>query len=466
VSTVALTIPVMMGMVSMGVDWGQVSVAQFAVRAAADEAALAAASALADQPYTSAEIATATALANTRANQYVSELSLNHLTFTVDSVSIHYYDKMGGTGWHDTVPTGFAPNAVKVKVTTHVDMAFAKLFGMNDVTISKTTKAGAAIVPKRSPDLVIVQDVTPSMSSTDIANSKAANTALVDCIRKNSHPSTRGAFVKFGNKDATVVPLTSYSTSYTMLYNAAAGTNPTSAYSNSGLCGSSGGCTTHSSGLYAAVDLLDNASKPPDGIGQAIIMITDGAPSTNDSLCTTIASSSGSATPYQKWLANNRCPTLRAQTTQTGCNNVGGRWVNSKCLPSDNGAEGTTRQGPGKCSLGTAYTSEARCEGSGGTWTRSTSSTPNPSTETQWTETAKQLAMTGNYGAIDVYAVFYSSGATSTYKNDNQKFLTNHVLAGDGLTLGVLDAPTGTGLTDALKKVCESYVAGAPGILE
>ena len=79
------------------------------------------------------------------------------------------------------------------------------------------------------------------------------------------------------------------------------------------------------------------------------------------------------STPFQNWLVGNttnRCGKLTAQTTQTTCNNVGGRWFTSgvKCRPSDNGAETSTGSvGPGKCSK-SAYTNEFRCEGNSGLW--------------------------------------------------------------------------------------------------
>ena len=469
ISTFALTLVPMFGFVSMGVDWGQVSAASAAVRAAADEAALVAAATLSDQPDTDEAIEEAYALANTRADLYTTSLGLGQLSFTIESISFGYYDR--DTGWSNTIPADEAPNAAKAVVSAEVHMSFAGLFGVDTVKITKTAKAGASIIPGRAPDLVIVQDVTPSMSGTDIANSKLANKALVECIETYAHPSTRGALVKFANIDKTIMALQSYEDAPGDLYDAVSAVSPTSAYSNSGIC-VGGGCTSHSAGLYAAVDILNKASEPPEGVGQAIIVITDGAPYTNDSGCTSVASSSGSATAYQKWLVGSssaRCGKLTAQTTSTNCNNVGGRWVSSyssnKCRPSDNGAEGTGAQGPGKCSL-TSYTSEARCEGNGGVWRRSTGTTANPSTQTQWTDEAKALALAGTWGPIDVYAVYYSSGATTSYKNDNLWFLNNHVITGKGAELGVLDAPSGSALTEALDDLCKTYTVGTPGLIE
>jgi Flp pilus assembly protein TadG len=472
VTTMTLTLPATMGFVSMGVDWGQISVARQAARAAADEAALAAASALSDSPDTEEELEEAYALGWERATQYTEEMTLNNLEFTLDTLIFGYYDEE--TGWSASVPAGESPNAVQANVSSSVHMTFAKLLGVSSVTVHKSAKAGASIVPGRAPDLVIVQDVTPSMSSTDIANSKLANAALVECIEDNADPATRGAYVKFANIDRTLVPLESYEDAPGELYDAAAGISPSNAYSSSGICTS--GCTSHSSGLYAAVDILNSASEPPEDVGQAIIIITDGAPATSNSGCSATASSSGSATDFQKWLvgdSSNRCGKLSAQTTQTNCNNVGGRWLSSsyspRCRPSDNGAETSTgAQGPGTCSLGTSssYNSEFKCEGAGGTWRRTSGTTPNPSSLTQWTDEAKALAESGTWGPIDVYAVYYSSGASTSYKNNALAFLNKHVVSGAGAELGVLDAPTGTALVDALQDLCKKYTVGRPGLIE
>jgi len=76
------------------------------------------------------------------------------------------------------------------------------------------------------------------------------------------------------------------------------------------------------------------------------------------------------------------------------------------------------------------------------------------------------MAAAGTWRDIDVYAVFYSAGATTAYKNDNLVFLENHVLRGKGAELGVLDAPTGTSLAEALEDVCLSYTQGAVGLIE
>lgn len=470
VSTFGLLIPVLMGFVSMGVDWGRVSVARLAVRVAADEAALSAASALTERPKSAQAIAAAYAVATSRASLYAGQMELNQLDFSVDTLTLGYYDADAG-GWSNTVPNGKAPNAVHAVVSAEVELTFAKLFGLDKVKVSQSAKAGAAVIPGRAPDLVIVQDVTPSMSSTDIANSKIANKALVSCIEENAHPSTRGAFVKFANIDKTVVPLQSYQEAPGELYDAVAAASPTNAYSYSGICTATNGCTSHASGLYAAVDILNQASEPPEDVGQAIIIITDGAPATTDTGCSSVASSSGMSTPFQKWLVGNyasRCGLLSAQNTQTACNNAGGRWFTSgtKCRPSDNGAEsGTGAAGPGKCSK-SGYSNEFRCEGAGGQWRRSSGSTLNPSSLTRWTDEAKALAQNGTWGPIDVYAIYYSSGATNTYQNDALAFLRNHVVNGAGAELGPLNAPSGSALVEALEAVCKEYTVGRPGLIE
>lgn len=463
---IGLAFPLLLGMLAMSVDWGQVSVARFALRGAADEAALAAASALKSRPTTADEIAEAQGLAETRAEAYANRFSMNQMTFEVETVTLGYHNKADGVSFTTTIPNEKSPNAVQVTTSTTVHLGFSSFFGVGDVTIRNASRAGAGVVPARAPDLAIVQDVTPSMSATDIANSKDANKALVSCIKKNARSDTRGAFVRFANIDHTVVPLVSYEDAPTQVYNAAAGTSPITAYSNGGIC-VGGMCTSHSAGLYAGVSLLNAATAPPDDVGQAILMITDGAPATNSGGCSLVASASGTA--YQQWLvgsASGRCGQLAAQGSAAGCANVGGRWQNSKCYPSDNGAESGGAAGPGKCSLGPGYGTEVRCEGAGGTWQRNGSTVANPSSMTRWTDEAKALAAGGTHGPIDVYVVFYSSGATTTYKADNTTFLTNHVVSGKGAELGVLDAPSGDGLTAALESICEAYVVSAPGLIE
>lgn len=467
-NTAMFLLPAMLGMVSMGVDWGQVSVAQFALRAATDEASLAAASALSSKPKTAEEIAAAQTKAESIAASMVKKMSVNGLSFKVEKISFGYYDKASGTKFTTTIPSDRWPNAAAVTVSTSVDMSFAALFGVNDVTVRRTSKSGAGIVPKRAADLVIVQDLTGTMSAGDIANSKIANKALVDCIQTKSDKETRGAMVKWQNTASVVQPLKSYKEAPSALYNAVAGTSPSTAYNGNGLClGSGGGCTTHASGLYTAVDVLNNATEPPDGIGQAVVIITDGAPWANNTQCTAIPNASGSA--YQKWMvgdANSRCGQVKAQTTQVACENVGGRWGGNSCYPGDNGAEGTATAGKGTCSLGSSYTTEARCEGDNGKWYRTGTTTLNPTSLTRWVDDVKAEAVAGKWGPIDVYAVFYSDNATATYKKDNFAHMTKHMLTGKGAELGVLDAPGGAGLVTALQSLCEAYTMPAPGLIE
>lgn len=224
---IALSMPAIMGFAAMAVDWGQVSVARIGVKAAADSAALAAAKALKTKPTTTAEIAAAQSLANSLASTYAAQFRINGLNVTSSTATFGYYDSVAGTfatsgSWPNA--GGKYPNAVQVTGTTTVNMTFSRMMRMNSVTVNWTSKAGSGVVPGRAPDLVIAQDVTPSMSSTDLANARIANTALVNCIKANSDPSTRGAFLKFSNADKIVQPLMSYTDSPTGLLYAANGT--------------------------------------------------------------------------------------------------------------------------------------------------------------------------------------------------------------------------------------------------
>jgi hypothetical protein len=348
-------------------------------------------------------------------------------------------------------------------------MSFAQIFGIDSVVVRAKARAGTSIIARRAPDLVIVQDVTPSMSSSDIASAKDANAALVECIETYATADTRGAFVKFANVDRTIVPLVSYEDSPGTLYAAAAGIT-SSAYTSSDVCKGSGGCTSHSSGMYSAVTILNDASAPPKDVGQAIIFITDGAPYSGGNECTSTVYNSSPTTPYKSWLKTKCTGTGGVSTlsTSTACANAGGKWNSSltpMCRVADNGSESTSNMVPGKCS-NTTWTTEARCEGNGAVWQQTSTTTPNPSLLTRWTDQTRAMAEAGTWGPIDVYAVYYSAGASTSYKNDNLVFLENHVLSGKGEELGVLDAPTGTALAAALHDICVSYTAGAVGLIE
>jgi Flp pilus assembly protein TadG len=512
---IALAMPAIMGFAAMAVDWGQVSVARIGVKAAADSAALAAADALKTKPTTSAQISTAQSQANSLASTYASQFRVNGLTVTSSAVSFGYYDSTTSTfatsaSWPNA--GGKYPNAVQVTGTATVNMTFSRLMRMNSVTVNWTSRAGSGVVPGRAPDLVIAQDVTPSMAAGDIALAKTANTALVNCIKSNSDPSTRGAFLKFANVDATIQPLVSYTESPMGLLNAANGTTAGS-YTNTDVClGSGGGCTGHSSGYFPAVNILNTASAPPDDVGQAIIFVTDGAPYTSYQGCRSpVTGVGGTQTAYQQWLTT-QCTAVNAANTEATCEALGARWnttsrcsknqttyttssactsgggvwspaacsklgyytsascasnggVWTQCEASDNGSENTNQVNDGHCSTG-SWTTEARCEGNGGTWQRTGTSTYTPSLHVKWTEMSKALAAAGTYGAIDVYAIFYSNGATTAYKDDNIAFMENHIIRGKGAELGVLDAPTGAALTSALQDVCIAYTVGSAGLID
>jgi Flp pilus assembly protein TadG len=513
---IALAMPAIMGFAAMAVDWGQVSVARIGVKAAADSAALAAADALKTKPTTTAQISAAQTQANSLASAYASRFKVNGLTVTSSAVSFGYYDSSTSTfttsvSWPNA--GGKYPNAVQVTGTATVNMTFSRLMKMNAVTVNWTSRAGSGVVPGRAPDLVIAQDVTPSMSNSDIASAKAANTALVNCIKTNSDPSTRGAFVKFSNVDKVVQPLVSYTDSPYGLLNAANGTTAGS-YTNSDVCLGpfNIGCTSHSSGYQSAINILNLATAPPEDVGQAIIFVTDGATDANDQACkSAVTGAGGTQTPYQAWLAA-QCVPINAATTEVACESLGARWnttsrcsknstsyttasqctsqggvwgpsacskfgyYNSssctsnggkwtQCEASDNGAENTNNSVDGTCSSG-GWSTEARCEGNGGQWRRVGTTTYNPSSYVRWTEQSKAMAAAGTHGPIDVYAIFYSNGASSTYKNDNIKFMQNHIIRGKGAELGVLDAPTGAALTAALQDVCIAYTVGSAGLIE
>jgi hypothetical protein len=211
--------------------------------------------------------------------------------------------------------------------------------------------------------------------------------------------------------------------------------------------------------------MLNAATEPPDDVGQAIVIVTDGAPYTGGGGCSSTVT--GGTSSYQAWL-RTECANVTSRTTSSACATVGGKWSSSSCRASDNGAESTSWSGPGSCSVSASlYTTESRCEGVGGTWVQSGTAVPNPSTLTQWTDKQRLRAEDGLHREIDVYAVFYSAKHPSgAYHDDNLAFLRNHVVRGAGAEVGVLDAPTGDALIRALEDVCLDYARGDVGLLE
>lgn len=284
---VGLTMPVLIGFMAMGVDWGGVAVARYQVQSAADEGAMAAASAIIVTPKTTGAVSSAMTLARTRANQYANLMYFNSVTPSVNTSDVEFGHVADGVWYEYSLPDEEYPNAVKVTAQATVPMPFLGLFGMNSVLVKSTAKAAPNVLAARAPDVALVQDVTPSMRSADIANSMDANTLLINCVHEKADPSTRVGYVKFSTLPDAKIPLDSYANHFsssptiaeklgTMSYYCSAGINGSDKCIDS-LCTNTSGCTNHAAGMAGGLKMLRDAQSdlPPD-VGQVVIFVTDG----------------------------------------------------------------------------------------------------------------------------------------------------------------------------------------------
>lgn len=264
-TTVALMILAIIGFVAMAVDWGRVGVARYQVQSAADAAALAAAESLDDH-----------VASVTRAQAYASATVVNGQVPHVGADDVIY-----GT-WDGVrfTPGGSEPNAVKVVAEMPVEMPFSRLFGIQYVNVRAVAGAAPNRTRGRSPDIVIVLDVTASMSASEVAAERTAAAALMECIDTRSDPASRASIVTFTGSDHVLMDMSDFGTYGDDLAATGAGINGCGGR-NAPPCSG----TNPASGYYAALSILENADTP-EGIGQAILLMSDGLPNADDAICT------------------------------------------------------------------------------------------------------------------------------------------------------------------------------------
>ncbi|MDP2310827.1 MAG: pilus assembly protein TadG-related protein [Pseudomonadota bacterium] len=259
----ALLLVVLLGFVAMAVDWGAVAVARIQVQAAADAGALAATAAFDDEEAAAA-----------LAQEYAGRVIVNDRPVTVgyEEVQIGAWD---GASFR---PTDEEPNAIKVTAHADVAMTFTRLFGVDSVRVGASAGAGPTVTRRRAPDVVLALDVTGSMSSSEIAQERAAAQSFLDCVHSRSTGDSKLGIVLFTGVDTTQIGMTEVGTGYAQL---------SSAISRIRGCGTSGmpECTgtNPAAGQGAALTMLA-AADTPDEVGQAIILMSDGEPNP-DSIC-------------------------------------------------------------------------------------------------------------------------------------------------------------------------------------
>lgn len=263
---VALGLLPLLGFTAMAVDWGGVYTAKTQLQVATDAAAVAAVAALPDADR-----------ARSVAKAYAAQVHVRGepITLTDDEIQLGTWD---GATFTETTPE----LADVVKVTGHltVSMPITTLFGVSSVTLTAVS-GGGGVSGGPAPDLVIVQDVTGSFAA-EIDEARSADLTLVDCIKKASDSSTKVGLVSFtGFEKNMLAPSTliTYEDGYDTVVNR---------LTNLSVCGNAGqpACsgTNIASGLYEAKYYLDNSPSDAE-IGRAALLVSDGAPQANATVC-------------------------------------------------------------------------------------------------------------------------------------------------------------------------------------
>ncbi len=263
-SMFGLMLPAILGSVAMGVDWGQVTVAQVQVQAAADAAALAATTDMNNQ-----------ARAEALAASYASQVLVNGVVPQLSEFTYGVWDPAAGPNGTFFPSAGPDPanNAVRVRTEATVPMYFSALFGVTEVTVRGEAGAGPAVVPNRAPDHAVVLDTTCSMNRTEIRYEREAAQALLDCVKQRSAPESRGGLATFGGVDHIEAEIVEYGTDFDQLDLAAS--RVVGCYDGGAPCSN----TNQASGLEVGLWMLDAVSDTrPDDVGQVIVLMSDGEP--------------------------------------------------------------------------------------------------------------------------------------------------------------------------------------------
>lgn len=265
---VALCMMVMLAFVALGVDWGAVSSARAELQIAADAAATAGASGLPTP-----------ATAKARAIAYANQVSIRGVPVELSpaDITIGSWNKGARAFAPGEVATA---DAIKVVVHYELELPISSIFGYPSVTLTAQSGGGATTMGK-VPDLVIVQDVTPSFAD-EIARAKKADKALVDCIHNKADPDSQVGLVAFSGLEKNLLlpnTLVTYGSSYSTV---------TSKINSIQLCGNTGmpACqnTNHATAFHMANAILTASTSPPE-VGRAVLLISDGAPVADTTVC-------------------------------------------------------------------------------------------------------------------------------------------------------------------------------------
>jgi len=265
---VGVTMPALVGFTALGVDAANLYRHRRMLQATADMAALAGSALL---PNTANAVTTA-----------VSYATKNMPTAKYGNV-LTAADVSTGT-WNPTtrVFTAGGTNQSAVRVTVRSTSArgnpfgltFAGIFGFR--TADLTATATATFGTYQPWDISIIQDVTASLSSSQMTNAKNADRAMLDCVKNNFGAQSQVSILSFTGINQTKIGMTSVTT--TTNYNSL-----TNAINSMNICGNSGqpACsgTNIAAGIQLGLSKFTTGYTPAvNGYGKALIIVSDGEP--------------------------------------------------------------------------------------------------------------------------------------------------------------------------------------------
>ncbi|GDX79567.1 hypothetical protein LBMAG42_13780 [Deltaproteobacteria bacterium] len=295
-----LVFMVLMAFIALGVDYGAVASARAELQIAADAAAMAGASGLPNE-----------AIAKERAMAYSEQVSIRGTPITLadSDIVVGSYDR---TAKVFTEGVTASSDALVVTARRELDMPISSLFGYPTVNLTAVAGGGATTLGKM-PDLVIVQDVTTSFTD-EIERAKLADEALVDCIHEKADPDSKVGLVAFSGLEKNLLApsgLVSYASSYSAVKSKIQAIK---------LCGHTGmpSClgTDQAAGFHMGKAILDASTSDVD-VGRALLLVSDGAPTGDASVCTKkkgAYSTAAAAALCPGWGNSPTIPKIKAST--------------------------------------------------------------------------------------------------------------------------------------------------------
>ena len=277
---VALMFPVLLGTALLGVDGARLYLHKLMVRQATQSASLAGANKLTTY-YTSGTNSTATIVSTAQQFAGLNMPSAQYGTIVpAADVVVGNWDIANRTFTSLATSGGTTPNAVRVtgRSTTANGNALQTLFGgtFAKTSVDLTTVATSSYATGKSFHVIVINDLSGSFSPS-IANQRAADQAILDCVKNSAGPDSQFGLVGItGRYTVTQAPIV-VSTNYNALKTKIAGVK---SCGNSGAPACSG--SNVASGIYRATksDMFANASY--NDTFKNIVVITDGVPNADN----------------------------------------------------------------------------------------------------------------------------------------------------------------------------------------